>query len=287
MRLYNTQSQQIERVGSAQASILLYAAALPAPGEAHLGHGFTYVVNDCLLRFLEFQGRQVNYVQPLSASADNLRCKRSTEVERFTQGVECSLPFIQLMSLLNVCPPAGYALIKQTDTCWALTSVALEAPGQNPADLELISRLLTRYSPDSLRFYLLSHSYHTAWSFAEPLLFRAAEQFVTIMWALDVHGGRRQPLDPAPLSQCLLAALADDLNTPCALMALLFLAEAILAAAEVGRQVQAAQSTLRALSELLGLCLGKPPEARVVEGWQQFLPNSCSCTAGAPRAKKF
>ena len=110
-------------------------------------------------------------------------------------------------------------------------------------------------SPEDIRAYLLGHHYRTAFEWSAAAMARAAERARYWRGAL---GGQAQQLkepalDPASHAEAFHAAMQDDLDTPTALNALDRLAKDIVGAKEAGRDVTAAQRTLRALGSPLGL----------------------------------
>jgi cysteinyl-tRNA synthetase len=76
-------------------------------------------------------------------------------------------------------------------------------------------------------------------------------------------------LDASKAEMAFNDAMDEDLDTPGALAALVGLADEILAGAEDGRDVAAAQESLRNCGAILGLRLdNSEPEERVTSGWQ-------------------
>jgi cysteinyl-tRNA synthetase len=61
IRLYNTESRRVEDV--TEPAIGLYVCGVTPYDTSHLGHAFTYIMFDVLIRFLRFTGRRVTYVQ--------------------------------------------------------------------------------------------------------------------------------------------------------------------------------------------------------------------------------
>ena len=61
IRLYNTESRRVEDL--TEPEIGLYVCGVTPYDTSHLGHAFTYVMFDVLIRFLRFCGRRVTYVQ--------------------------------------------------------------------------------------------------------------------------------------------------------------------------------------------------------------------------------
>jgi L-cysteine:1D-myo-inositol 2-amino-2-deoxy-alpha-D-glucopyranoside ligase len=61
IRLYNSESRLVEDVS--QQDVGLYVCGVTPYDTSHLGHAFTYIMFDVLIRFLRFTGRRVTYVQ--------------------------------------------------------------------------------------------------------------------------------------------------------------------------------------------------------------------------------
>ncbi|MEJ2351377.1 MAG: hypothetical protein P8Y03_16440, partial [Anaerolineales bacterium] len=139
-------------------------------------------------------------------------------------------------------------------------------------NLVMVRDLLERWSPDSVRFYLSGFHYRDSWSYEESGLERAAQQVDRLREALAVPGGNGEPLDVALCRDAFTQAMEDDLDTPAAERATLDLAQKILLAGRVGKDVRGAQEALRRMAGVFGLRLeDKDPEARVVQGWNQHL----------------
>ncbi|MEJ2302010.1 MAG: cysteine--tRNA ligase [Anaerolineales bacterium] len=129
-----------------------------------------------------------------------------------------------------------------------------EKMSKSLGNLVMVRDLLERWSPDSVRFYLSGFHYRDSWSYEE------------------VPGGNGEPLDVALCRDAFTQAMEDDLDTPAAERATLDLAQKILLAGRVGKDVRGAQEALRRMAGVFGLRLeDKDPEARVVQGWNQHL----------------
>ena len=66
-------------------------------------------------------------------------------------------------------------------------------------------------------------------------------------------------------------AMENDLDTPRAVEVMVGLAGEIIKSPEQGKDVAAAQEALQQMGQVLGLRIGKVPEARVLEGWGEHL----------------
>ena len=413
MNLYNTQTKQIEQFRLPDRPITLYVCGITPYDTTHLGHAFTYVVNDILVRYLEYRGHTVRYVQNVTDIDDDILRKAQEVGEDWRAlGNRWTAHFIGDLQALNVRPPDFFpratdvipAIIEQVQALldvgvayvsggnvyyqvdqWAefgklsaiprpeMLAVANERGNQpddphkrQPLDfvlwqaqalgepawespwgpgrpgwhiecstmstqllgdtidlhsggsdllfphheceiaqvepvtrkapfvrywlhvamvryegqkmskslgnLVMVSDLLQRVTPDALRVYLAMHHYRAGWDYAETALAQAVTLAQQLQEAAQATGGQQQALDVTALPYEFGEAMNDDLNTPAALRVLTTLAEQIVAAAQNGWRVDAAQTTLRQMGQVFGLRLGQAtPEARVTAGWQQHL----------------
>lgn len=305
MKLYNARSQQVEAFPGHRRPITIYHCSKAPYPAMNLQHAFSYVVVDCLLRFLAYQGRQVTYVQDIIDLDDYILVKAAAtgEQERDLRQ-QWIAQFIRELHALHIRPPDSHfyqefneqpqvaILVGSAPSTgfWLSTAIAEENHDNGKEDSHervsplLVSELLTTYSPDVLRFYLASHHYRHTWYFSLPMLVYAAEHVRVLKQAISAQGGWGRRFDPTPISQYVIMALDDDLNTTNALTALLFLAEEILSAAAAGQQVTVAQSLLRTLSGIFGLRLGAPMEGDVSRGWQRHSPALLASPTGIVRA---
>lgn len=105
MNLYNTRSQQIEPFVPSRP-VTLYVCGITPYDTTHLGHAFTYLVNDTLVRFLEYSGHYVQYVQNVTDIDDDILRKASEVGEDWRAlGNRWTAHFIQDLQTLNVRPP--------------------------------------------------------------------------------------------------------------------------------------------------------------------------------------
>jgi len=121
-------------------------------------------------------------------------------------------------------------------------------------NLVMVHDLLRQYSPDALRFYLLGYAYREAFDYQPEQLSKAEVALRRLREAATLGpADLGAALDPSPFRAQFLAALDDNLNTPAARTTLVALGEAIAQASAGGRDVRAAQASLRELAALLGL----------------------------------
>jgi L-cysteine:1D-myo-inositol 2-amino-2-deoxy-alpha-D-glucopyranoside ligase len=108
MQLYNTRTRQIEPFLPSRP-VTLYVCGITPYDTTHLGHAFTYIVNDILVRFLEYSGHPVYYVQNVTDIDDDI-LRKADEVGEDWQalGNRWTVHFIQDLQTLNVRPPDAF-----------------------------------------------------------------------------------------------------------------------------------------------------------------------------------
>ncbi|MGH2479794.1 MAG: class I tRNA ligase family protein, partial [Ktedonobacteraceae bacterium] len=73
MKLFNTLTQSLEEFVPLDDKIVrIYVCGVTPYDTTHLGHAFTYVSFDTLIRYLEFLGYTVNYVQNVTDIDDDV-----------------------------------------------------------------------------------------------------------------------------------------------------------------------------------------------------------------------
>lgn len=109
MKLYNTYSQQLENFCPQSEVVTLYVCGITPYDTTHLGHAFTYASADILIRYLEYLGQRVKYVQNVTDIDDDiLRKAKETNENWQVLGNRWTAHFIQDMQALNVRPPDHY-----------------------------------------------------------------------------------------------------------------------------------------------------------------------------------
>jgi len=106
LRLFDTKSKKINPIGQADKKIQIYVCGITPYDSAHLGHAFTYLTFDLVIRTLDFIGRKTNYVQNITDIDDPLfERARKTKTEWQTI-VDAQLDIYRKdMSALNILPP--------------------------------------------------------------------------------------------------------------------------------------------------------------------------------------
>jgi L-cysteine:1D-myo-inositol 2-amino-2-deoxy-alpha-D-glucopyranoside ligase len=130
MKLFNTLTQSLEEFVSSDDNIVrIYVCGITPYDTTHLGHAFTYVSFDTLMRYLEFRGLQVNYVQNVTDIDDDvLRKAKELGIAWDELGRREIERFLNDMDALNVRRPNTYA----------------RATAEIPTMIEIIQTLLAR-----------------------------------------------------------------------------------------------------------------------------------------------
>jgi cysteinyl-tRNA synthetase len=119
VQLYNSMTHQIAPFEVVQTPIKIYVCGITPYDTTHLGHAFTYVMADVLIRYFEYQGEQVTYVQNVTDIDDDILRKAAEEEgeegeeggegeDWRTLGNRWTAHFIRDMQALNVRPPDHY-----------------------------------------------------------------------------------------------------------------------------------------------------------------------------------
>jgi len=394
MQLYNTLSRSIDTFAPDEELVTVYVCGITPYDTTHLGHAFTYTMLDVLIRYLEFQKHQVQYVQNVTDVDDDILRKANELDENWKElGDRWTARYIRDMVALNVRPPdrfpratdvipqivdvvqklidagVGYAAggsvyfhvdawpeygklsglergemlpianergnnpedpnkrdpldfvlwqarspnepfwespwgpgrpgwhiecstmamhflgstidihsggadltfphheseIAQAEGAtdekpfvrqWVHTAMVQhegEKMSKSLGNLVMIRDLLEDWSSDALRLYMARHHYRDPWSHSVQELQEADKLAQKLKDALAVRGDNRDPLDGQRELHDFVRAMENDLDTPTAIAHLEKLADAILSAANHGRNLESAQATLRSMSGVLGL----------------------------------
>lgn len=79
MKLFNTQSQELETFTSHDGNVGIYVCGVTPYDTTHLGHAFTFLTYDILVRYLRYQGYNVTYVQNVTDIDDDI-LRKANEV---------------------------------------------------------------------------------------------------------------------------------------------------------------------------------------------------------------
>src|ERR1700681_2470814 len=99
MKLFNTLTQSLEAFIPLDDTVRIYVCGITPYDTTHLGHAFTYVSFDTLIRYLEFRGQKVRYVQNVTDIDDDVLRKAKQlgmswdelgrrEIERFLRDMD-------------------------------------------------------------------------------------------------------------------------------------------------------------------------------------------------------
>ena len=115
MKLFNTLTQSLEEfVPIDDKTVRMYVCGITPYDTTHLGHAFTYVSFDTLIRYLEFCGYTVTYVQNVTDIDDDiLRKARELGIPWDVLGNRETERYLHDMDSLNVHRPDVYARATQ------------------------------------------------------------------------------------------------------------------------------------------------------------------------------
>ncbi|HLE04463.1 MAG TPA: cysteine--tRNA ligase [Anaerolineales bacterium] len=106
LKLYNTLSREIQEFAPQGSQIGIYVCGITPYDTTHLGHAFTYSVADVLIRYLEYQGGAVRYVQNVTDVDDDLlRVAGERQEDWRRMGDRWTAHYIEDMAALNIRPP--------------------------------------------------------------------------------------------------------------------------------------------------------------------------------------
>ncbi|MBC7236135.1 MAG: cysteine--tRNA ligase [Chloroflexi bacterium] len=109
MRLFNQASGQLETFRPLGEPVTIYVCGITPYDTTHLGHVFTYLSFDVLIRYWEYLGYRVRYVQNVTDIDDDILRKAREVGEDWRElGNRWTRHFIEDMRELNVRPPDVY-----------------------------------------------------------------------------------------------------------------------------------------------------------------------------------
>jgi len=110
MKLFNTLTQSLEEFVPIDNTVRIYVCGITPYDTTHLGHAFTYVSFDALMRYLEYTGCTVKYVQNVTDIDDDiLRKAREVGIPWDELGRRETERYLMDMDALNVRRPDVYA----------------------------------------------------------------------------------------------------------------------------------------------------------------------------------
>src|SRR6266702_6957709 len=142
MKLFNTLTQSLETFVPLDDTVRIYVCGVTPYDTTHLGHAFTYVSFDTLIRYLEFRGYTVRYVQNVTDIDDDvLRKARELGIPWDELGRRETERYLHDMDSLNVRRPNVYA----------------HATEETPMMIEIIQTLLAKgYAYESAGYVYFS-----------------------------------------------------------------------------------------------------------------------------------
>ena len=132
-----------------------------------------------------------------------------------------------------------------------------EKMSKSLGNIVTVREALDRFGADGIRVFVLTAHYRSPLNYLEEALDAGKRAAERLRIAASLPGGGGPPADivPSEYRQRFTEAMDEDLNTAAALAALFDLAREINRARDEGRDVGAAQETLRELGGVLGLTL--------------------------------
>jgi L-cysteine:1D-myo-inositol 2-amino-2-deoxy-alpha-D-glucopyranoside ligase len=110
MKLFNTQTQSLQEFTPISDTVKIYVCGVTPYDTTHLGHAFTYVTFDTLMRYLRYQGHNVKYVQNVTDVDDDvIRKARELGISWDELGNREIERFLSDMDTLNIRRPDVYA----------------------------------------------------------------------------------------------------------------------------------------------------------------------------------
>lgn len=121
--LYNSLTRKKEKfVPLEDKKVKMYVCGITPYDTTHLGHAFTYVSFDVLVRYLIYKGYQVVYTQNVTDIDDDILRKSKEEKRDWkTLGNFWTEKFLRDMKSLNVLPPTHFA--KATDSIGSMVQI--------------------------------------------------------------------------------------------------------------------------------------------------------------------
>ena len=114
MQLFNTQTAEIERFTPRDGNVGLYVCGVTPYDTTHIGHAFTFLTFDILVRYMRHLGWDVTYVQNVTDIDDDiLRKAREVGLTWKELGERETARYLKDMADLNWLPPDHY--VRATD----------------------------------------------------------------------------------------------------------------------------------------------------------------------------
>lgn len=114
MKLYNSLSRSLEPFEVENNRVGVYVCGITPYDTTHLGHAFTFLTYDVLVRYLRYKGYEVTYIQNVTDIDDDiLRKSRELDVNWEEFGREETNRYLQDMHDLNAIPFDHYTAATQ------------------------------------------------------------------------------------------------------------------------------------------------------------------------------
>jgi cysteinyl-tRNA synthetase len=132
MELYNSLTQKKELFEPVGEEVKIYVCGITPYDTTHLGHAFTYISFDTLIRYLNFRGWRVRYVQNLTDIDDDiLRKAREVGDDWKSLGEKWSRRFFEDLDALNVLRPTYY--VRATESIDKIIEITRQLIARNYA----------------------------------------------------------------------------------------------------------------------------------------------------------
>ena len=142
-----------------------------------------------------------------------------------------------------------------------LLQLSDEKMSKSIGNIIFVGDALKRFSPDTLRLWMLSSHYRTPLRYEERAIDEKERAIRRLRSAIEAESsGSNESLDPTQYGVRLIQVMDDDLNTPQAVAVLFDLGRDIFRARDSGKRIDDAQSKLKELSGVLGLALEDVPD---------------------------
>lgn len=139
---------------------------------------------------------------------------------------------------------------------WLHTAMVMyqgEKMSKSLGNLVMVSDLLKKYSPDTIRHTLLLHHYRTPWEFDEGELMLSREILRIVNQALQTDAGTRENADTKEdFLKKFETFMDDDLNTPRTLRLIQYIAQRILDK-KTNENISSSKNDLKTILSVLGL----------------------------------
>lgn len=131
MKLFNTLSQNLQEFKSIKKNrVSIYVCGITPYDTTHLGHAFTYISFDTLIRYLKFKGYEVTYTQNVTDINDR-------DKDILQRAKELKIPWNELAQLWT-----EKFLDDMKALNWTLPNNYLKASEQIPSMINLVKKLI-------------------------------------------------------------------------------------------------------------------------------------------------